>query len=61
MTIQTETVKGIKYVILAETELTGKGGEGAFSHLAMLQKPRGKKEFLAMRQKHNGTLIILPS
>jgi hypothetical protein len=53
------TIKNIKYNILAEIELDGKSAEGACSHMAMLQRPNGHKQFTAMRMKHNGLLEII--
>jgi hypothetical protein len=53
------TIKNIKYNILAEIELDGKAKEGACSHMALLKRPNGHKEFIAMRMKHNGLLEII--
>ena len=53
----TTTIKGITYNIQAEIKLTGKASEGNFTHLLSLIRPKGNKEFFAMRDlKGNVTL-----
>lgn len=51
------TIKGITYNIKAEVELTGASGKSNYKSILILIRPKGVKEFMAMRDI-NGEITI---
>ncbi len=57
-TMNTTTIKGVTYNIIAELEMSGKMAEqGFYKSNLILKRPKGHKEFWAMRDI-NGAVTL---